>query len=109
MFALDIKKQHVYTLYIALNNNPDINWQQVWNEFDHTNPNRANQGDLFDLCESIRDKLDQMNTSEDFNSMITMTLKAYMRVQSDLERRKVGKCLNFSKPGQGADLLLGAS
>ena len=64
---------------------------------------------LHTFCELIRQKLEIMSQENHLSTMVTMTLKAYMKVQSDIERRKVGKCLNFSKPGQGADLLLGAS
>lgn len=36
-------------------------------------------------------------------------IKGFMYFATDLDRRKVGKALSFSKPGKGVDVLLGAS
>ena len=37
------------------------------------------------------------------------TLRSFMAVHADIERRKVGKALSYSKAGSGVDVLLGAA
>jgi hypothetical protein len=46
---------------------------------------------------------------EEFDDTVTKLVKGIMYFVTDLDRRKVGKSLSFSKPGKGVDVLLGAS
>jgi hypothetical protein len=49
------------------------------------------------------------NNEEEFADSLAKLVKGIMYFATDLDRRKVGKALSFSKPGKGVDVLLGAS
>lgn len=45
----------------------------------------------------------------EFDDSVSHLIKGIMYMITDLDRRKVGKALSFSKPGKGVDILLGAA
>ena len=47
--------------------------------------------------------------SKELDDTIDHFIQGIMYLVTDLDRRKVGKALSFSKPGRGVDILLGAS
>lgn len=50
-----------------------------------------------------------LSSGDEFNDSVAKLIKGIMYFIVDLDRRKVGKALSFSKPGKGLDILLGAS
>lgn len=83
-------------LALAAANDPDLHKNKV--------ENRTKSAAVrTNLLESLnKDK------SKEFDDTVDHFIQGIMYLVNDLERRKVGKALSFSKPGRGVDILLGA-
>lgn len=69
--------------------------------------NTSGDGDTDMVLKTIEDTWDSM--AKDESSLVNDAISGFLRVQADATRRKVGKCLSYSKPNTGVDVLLGTS
>lgn len=47
--------------------------------------------------------------NKDISKITNSALKAFMKVQADVDRRKIGKALSYARPGSHIDVLLGTN
>lgn len=76
-----------------------------------SNPGSSNQQKVANRSDAAFKALleNAMTANEEFSDSVGHLIQGIMYMITDLERRKVGKALSFSKPGKGVDILLGAS
>lgn len=123
-FAYDLKKLAVYMLWSALTpdadkkvnpatGRPDVPFDEVWQFFDKDYGPVSGYGlKVGPIEKNITKNLDEMfknNDNDVINGLVDTAIKSFLNIQHDIERRKIGKALSFSKPGTGVDVLLGNS
>lgn len=81
--------------------------------FDTSNPNNVDKIQNRTTNATFQTYLRNINSDtklqNEFNDSLNHLIQGIMYMITDIERRKVGKALSFSKPGKGLDILLGAS
>lgn len=128
-FAFDIKKLLAYTVYIATvtktnrttqpgDTKPRVTFDEVWDFFkrdapttlDSNNNIIVNSGNV-DLDTAVQEVHEAMGELVSGNGadLVSTCLQGFLKVQSDIDRRKIGKALSYSKVGQKVDVLLGCS
>lgn len=82
-------------------------FDDVWKFLDPAQNLGDSAGPLTGIVDTIKTTYDSMAADDD--DVTTDALTAFVRVQSDVNRRRVGKCLSYSKPNTGVDVLLGTA
>ena len=119
-FSLDIRKLILHSFYLALKDDQydaTITFDGVWKYFDIDSQHFGKQDNekdenLKELCNKINTRFNFYENDKDtdlLNENVSLCVKSFLNIQSDLDKRKIGKSLSFSKPGQGIDVLIGAS
>lgn len=119
-FAHDLKKLISYILFLTQNpddrksingEKPALDFDDIWAML-HTvdDINEIGGGDKnSSVAEGIARFFETATSDNMFGALITNALTGFLKIQSDIDRRKVGKALSYSKTGQKVDVLLGCS
>lgn len=120
-FALDIKKLVAYIAFLVdvpekkrtyQNGKPPVvKFEDAWDLIQNmgTVSEIGTDGDTEQFAVGLVNMFGNLAKDENIGSFITKALSGFLKIQTDLDRRKVGKALSYSKTGQKVDVLLGCS
>jgi len=106
-FAYDLKKYTAFVIWMAdaENNNKDPSvFEERWNGYLSEHVEAYHPDDVY--ATTFKRIVGSKAT---FEALTGACVTGFLRVQSDLERRRIGKVLSYAKPGASVDVLIGAS
>jgi len=107
-FNLEMKKFAALAMFSAQNAN-NVNFDDVWLYLDPSAnlDTLSSDPNIATVVDAIKQGWERMANMD--NNCTTDVVSAFVRVQNDVLRRRVGKCLSYSKPNTGVDILIGTA
>lgn len=114
-FAYEIKKLMTLGMFMGMravdSNLTSLKFNDVWNLLgkDAGQTVDALQGvsEVTSTARIIHGILKYIASDPYLSNLVDVSVSAYLKIHHDIERRKMGRSLTFSKPGQPVDILLG--
>lgn len=126
-FAVEVKKCMIYSMFVTQTDpadikkqpgepSPKVSWASMWSYFDPNSkrcgatPQLADHNATFlrihNRIASSLQKVKNFNERSGMNPMKTL-ISGFTKVQSDVERRKVGRVVSYAKPKAKVDIVVG--
>lgn len=126
-FAVEVKKCMIYSMFVSATDpkdtlkqgadaSPKVSWATMWSYFDPTSklcgekPRVADHNQKFiEIHTFIAKGLQNVKAHNERSGMNPMKslIAGFTKVQSDVERRKVGRVVSYAKPRAKVDIVVG--